>query len=154
MTSLSCVPPSFWAKNFKHLLCTTNWYYNMYVRKNIFGNNLNIPTLIIGKLAMFFKSNGTYVSFSGYIALFDILVWNMVNTVAFDLKHTNLNKTNWEFHKKLFVIVLFVHIIIDYYYLQHIHTHMHVIYINNINLYGLTFRCSFIKNDTFQRVSF
>lgn len=44
------------------------------------------PTLMIGELDIFFKINGTYVSFSGYISLFDILEWNMVRAVVFGLK--------------------------------------------------------------------
>lgn len=45
-----------------------------------------LPTLTMGKPARFFKINGTYVSFSGYISLFDILEWKMVNSVVFGLK--------------------------------------------------------------------
>jgi len=58
----------------------------MYYFSNKQVNLKNSPTLKIRALDMFFKINGTYVSFLGYISLFDILEWNMVNAVVFGLK--------------------------------------------------------------------
>lgn len=46
-----------------------------------------LHTLVMGNWDKSFKINGTYVSFSGYISLLDIFVWNMVSAEANVLKN-------------------------------------------------------------------